>query len=159
EAAQRALGAVVAVDGVAEPTTDCIVKVSGLSATAAELALYDLECSGLVSVASSDSTADFLFVASPLAEKPALDLARRRGWEKDYVANLRSYTRAVIGEIRDPLLAELLDYPLNRVRNLDRTEIQDLDARIVRSIPKSPDSGRFILEALRGECQRHLQNP
>lgn len=158
--AQKTLGAVLALQGVTDVTTESVAVTAGLPTAAVEQALYDLECSGLVSVYSTDPPGDFVYQLSPLANAPAAGLARKEGWEREYVQNLRTMTRAIAREQPlDPLVSELMVYPLSRIKPLIPAERADLQARVRRSLARCPEDRKYALYALEAECERHAGNP
>ena len=103
---QRVLGAILAIEGVSDASAECIQHTSGVAESVVELALWELECSGLV-FAATDEGGITVFSVAPLAERPASDIARIKGWESEYVQNLRSYLKSHRDEFPDsPLVRD-----------------------------------------------------
>ncbi len=155
---QKLLGAILAISDIAEPTPLCIQQTSGVAESAVETGLWELECSGLV-YAGTDEDGVTTYTVAPLAEKPASELARKQGWEGEYVANLRSFVRQqAVNPPESPLVRDLLKIEPPRIQNYTREEITELDTRIERALTKASQRHTVKLRWLQAECERHLEN-
>lgn len=158
EQTQRVLGAILAIEGVASPSDECIQETSGLSEPVVELGLWELECSGMV-YAITDQDGFLTYSVAPLAERPAAELARNNGWEAGYVQNLRSYVRLHRDAPPDsPLVRDLLKLQPRSIQDYTREEKQELIARIDRALPRCPEKYIPKLISLKAECHRHLDS-
>jgi hypothetical protein len=156
---QRVLGAVLAVGGVADATDECIRQTSGVAESIVDSSLWELECSGLL-YATTDEDGITTYSVPPLAQRPAAELARRNGWEGDYVRNLQSYVR----QHRDappesPLVRDLLKLEPRRIQYYSSEERTELIARIDRALPRCPENYALKLKVLKAECERHSGMP
>jgi hypothetical protein len=155
---QKILGSILAISDIADPTPVCIQQTSGVPESTVETGLWELECSGLV-CAGTDEDGVTTYTVAPLAEKPASELARNRGWEVEYVQNLRSFVRKQ-GDSppESPLVRDLLKIEPRRIQDYTREEMSELDKRIERALPKASQRHALKLKWLRAECERHLEN-
>lgn len=155
----RVLGAILAIEGVSDANEACILTTSGLPQSTVEQSIWELECSGMIhSVTDEDGITTFS--VAPMAERPAAELARNRGWEGEYVQNLRLY----VSLHRDappesPLVRDLINQECRRIPYFSREEKQELVARIDRALPRCPDKYKTKLKWLKAECHRHLDLP
>lgn len=157
--AQRILGAILAITGACDATSDCIRITSGIPESTVERALWDLECSGMVRVVT-DEDGVTTFALAPMAEHPAAELARKNGWEIEYVRNLRSFVQLQRQEPADsPLIRDLLSLPGGRIQDYTTEEKEELVARIDRALPRCPEEHVIKLKRLKAECHRHLSSP
>jgi hypothetical protein len=155
---QKLLCAILAISDIAEPTPLCIQQTSGVAESAVETGLWELECSGLV-YAGTDEDGVTTYTVAPLAEKPASELARKQGWEGEYVANLRSFVRQqAVNPPESPLVRDLLKIEPPRIQDYTREEITELDTRIERALTKASQTHTVKLRWLQAECERHLEN-
>jgi Putative DNA-binding domain len=160
EDGQRVVAALAAIDGVTEATSECVQVTSGVRPGAAESALWELECAGLVLATVDPDTGMATYQLAPLSHSPATEVGQRNGWEADSTARLRTFlNRRVPAQVLDPLTQYLLSFPLGRVRELTDQEMRDLQTRIDRALRRVTDNRKHLLVALKGECQRHLSNP
>ncbi|HLW53997.1 MAG TPA: RNA-binding domain-containing protein [Candidatus Angelobacter sp.] len=156
---QKVLAAVVSISGITDTNPECIRHTSGLPESIVERSLWDLECSGLVSAATDDDGVT-TYSVSPLAEKPASDLARNNDWEAEYVRNLRSFLRLRADTPPEsPLIRDLLNLEPKRIQFYTPEELRELDARLSRALPHCPDKHVRKLKWLMAETQRHLERP
>jgi hypothetical protein len=126
--------------------------------SAVETGLWELECSGLV-YAGTDEDGVTTYTVAPLAEKPASELARKQGWEGEYVTNLRSFVRQqAVNPPESPLVRDLLKIEPPRIQGYTREEITELDTRIERALTKASQRHTVKLRWLQAECERHLEN-
>ncbi len=155
----RVLGAILAVKGVSDANEDCIRTTSGLPQPTVEQSLWELECSGMVqSVTDEDGVTTY--AVAPMAERPAAELARNRGWEGEYVQNLRQYVRLHRdAPPESPLIRDLVNLETRRIQFYTREEKLELVARIDRALPRCPDKYKRKLKWLKAECHRHLDLP
>ncbi|MBE3063432.1 MAG: putative DNA binding domain-containing protein [Spirochaetes bacterium] len=160
EQAQRVLASIPAIMGTgAEATFGCIEATTQLPRAEIDAALYELECAGLAHQSSGDKSGDIVFGISRLAEGPAAELGRTRGWEREYAASLRRFISVPTAQPVDPLLRDLLSFPLWGIKGLTTDERADMIRRIARAQDRCPKEQRWMLLARRAECERHLQNP
>ena len=109
--------------------------------------------------AGTDEDGVTTYAVAPLAEKPAADLARKQGWEAEYVGNLRSFVRQQKDRPPEsPLVRDLLTLDPRRIKDYTKAEKRELDARIQRALPKVSERHGVKLNWLRAECERHLEN-
>lgn len=160
--AQRILGAILATAGACDATNECIRITSGVPESTVERALWDLECSGMVRVVT-DEDGVTTFAIAPMAERPAAELARKNGWESEYVRNLRSFVELQRQETREttdsPLIRDLLSMQAGRTQDYTTQEKEELIARIDRALPRCPQEHMLKLKHLKAECHRHLDSP
>ena len=155
---QQVLGAILAISDAAEPTALCIQQTSGLAEPTVEMALWELECSGLL-YAGTDQDGVTTYAIAALAEKPASELARNRGWEAAYVSNFRAFVRQQADSPPESaLVRDLLKIEPRRIQQYTRGEIAELNSRIERSLPRASPRHALKLRWLRAECERHLGN-
>src|SRR5467141_1365724 len=155
----RVLGAILAIESVSDANEECIVTTSGLPQSTVEQGIWELECSGMIhSVTDEDGVTTFS--VAPMAERPAAELARNRGWEGEYVQNLRLYVRLHRdAPPESPLIRDLVNQECRRIPYYTREEKQELVARIDRALPRCPDKYKTKLKWLKAECHRHLDLP
>jgi hypothetical protein len=155
----RVLGAILAIEGVSDPNEECIGITSGLPQSTVEQSLWELECSGMIqSVIDEDGITTYS--VAPMAERPGAELARNRGWEGDYVQNLRQYIRLHRDTPPEsPLIRDLANQEPRRIQFYNREEKQELVARVDRALPRCPDKYKRKLNWLKAECHRHLDLP
>jgi hypothetical protein len=157
---QKVLGALIAISGVIETNSHCIGSTSGVPESSIEPALWELECAGLISSSVSEETGTVTYVVAPMTIRPAGDLARKKGWEGEYTANLKEYIRSVKRAAPEsPLIRDLLNIEPRKVQEFTESELEELDSRIDRAIPRCPQHLLLQLKVLKAECQRHLRNP
>jgi hypothetical protein len=158
EQPQQILGAILAIEGVAIPTEECIQGTSGMSESIVEIGLWELECAGMV-YAVADQDGLVTYSVAPLAERPAAELAMKNGWEAAYVQNLRTYVRLRRDAPPDsPLVRDLLKLTPRSIQDYTLEEKQELIARIDRALPRCPDKYALKLKWLKAECLRHLDS-
>ncbi len=155
----RVLGAILAIEGVSDANEECVVMTSGLPQSTVEQSIWELECSGMIhSVTDEDGITSFS--VAPMAERPAAELARNRGWEGEYVQNLRLYVRIHRdAPPESPLIRDLVNQECRRIPYFTRDEKLELVARIDRALPRCPDKYKTKLKWLKAECHRHLDSP
>jgi hypothetical protein len=155
----RVLGAILAIEGVSDANEECIATTSGLPQSTVEQSSWELECSGMIhSVTDEDGITTYS--VAPMAERPAAELARNRGWEGEYVQNLRLYVRLHRdAPPESPLVRDLVNQETRRIQFYTREEKQELVARIDRALPRCPDKYKTKLNWLKAECHRHLDSP
>lgn len=159
EEAQKILGAIVAVKDQAEATAACLSQVSEVREPVLDRSLYDLECAGLVSAIVDDERGLLIYLIAPLAEQPARDLARTRGWEARYVFNLkRLVAPPTLRVAEDPLIRDLVEFDPRTLRGMSVAEIAAFERRVDRALGRCPAHLRVLLSALKAECQRHSNN-
>jgi hypothetical protein len=153
--ARRVLAATAATQDQIDVTLGCLERVSGVNGTELEIALDDLECAGLISVAVDDRTGSTTYTTVALANEPARELARKNNWEQSFSRGFHEYVAANKGSpVADPLVRYLLQFDPSSVRTLTAEEILDLKLRVDRCLAK-PHSFRVPLLALAAECERH----
>ncbi len=152
---QRVLGAILSITGVADAIADCIRHTSSLPESIVEQSLWELECSGML-YAATDQDGVTTYSVSPLAERPAIELARNSLWEAGYANSLRSYVRKHRDEPPDsPLIRDLLQLEPRRIQEYSPEERNELIARVDRARPRCPDKFAIKLKWLKAECMRH----
>ena len=155
---QKVLGAIVAISDTTASVDECIQKTSGVNESVLEQALWELECAGLI-FANTDLDGITNFSVAPLAERPASELARKEGWEGEYVHNLRSFVRGQDNTPPEsPLVRDLLKFEPHRIQLLSKDEKNELITRIERTLTKTTQWYAVKLKWLRAECERHLEN-
>lgn len=156
---QRVLGAILAIAPVCDATTECIRTTSGLHESVVERSLWELECSGMVNVTTDEEGVTTVSVA-PMVERPAAELARKNGWESEYVHNLRAFVESQRTAPTDsPLIRDLVDMRAGHIQDYTTSQMQELIARVDRALPRCPDQYRVKLMSLKAECHRHLGEP
>jgi hypothetical protein len=156
---QRILGAILAIEGVADATEECILHTSGLPESVVEFSLWELECSGMV-YAVTDENGITTFSVASLAQRPVAELANRQRWEGGFVQNLSSYVRLNRDTPPDsPLVRDLLKLEPRRIQDYTTDERTELIARIDRALPRCSDKYKLKLKWLKAECHRHLDSP
>ena len=157
--ALRVLGAMVAVKEQTEPSVRCLSQTSVVTGAALDQSLFELESAGLLSARVNDETGLVTYILAPLAEVPARDLARKRGWEPGYIANLNKYmTQAAVSFPDDPLIRDLVDFDPRALRGMSREDIVQLEARVDRALPRASNQHSIYLRSLKAECERHMNN-
>jgi hypothetical protein len=158
DTALAVLSALITTKGVLEATEAVLQEVSGVTGADLERSLYELECAGLV---TTGSAADGSPVFSPvaLAERPAADIARIRGWEREQADRLKLKLRNVApAAALSATLRDLLGISSFVVKSFTQSERTALLERVDRGLPKCPSGLRPKLLALKAECQRHENN-
>ncbi len=156
---QRVLGAILAINGVSDATSECIRSTSGLPESVAERSLWELECSGMVHV-FTDEDGVTTFSVAPMGERAIAELARKNGWEIEYVQNLRSFVELQRETPADsPLIRDLVGMQTGRIQYYTTDEKGELIARIDRALPRCPERHIVKLKWLKAECHRHLASP
>ena len=156
---QRVLGAILAINGTADATNECIGGTCGLTDAAVERSLWELECAGMVQVVT-DEDGVITFSLTPMAERPTAELARKKGWEMEYVQNLRSFVQLQRDAPADsPLIRDLVSLQTGRILSYTSDEKRELIARIDRALPRCPERHLVKLKWLQAECHRHLASP
>jgi hypothetical protein len=156
---QRVLGAILAIGPVCDATTECVRTTSGLNESIVERSLWELECSGMINVTTDEDGVTTVSVA-PMVERPAAELARKNGWESEYVQNLRSFVesqRAVPSD--SPLIRDLVDMRAGRIQDYTSGQKRELIARVDRALQRCPEQHQLKLKCLKAECHRHLDEP
>jgi hypothetical protein len=158
--AQKVLGAMVAVKDQAEASVQCLFQTSRVTGAVLDQALFELESAGLLSARVNDETGLVTYLIAPLAEVPARELARTRGWEGEYTANLNRYiARVAVSIPDDPLIRDLVEFDPRSLRGMSREDIGQLEARLDRALPRASGQHSIYLGGLKGECERQLGNP
>jgi hypothetical protein len=159
EPSLRVLGAVIAIGGTMDSTDECIRDTSGVSDSILDGCLWELECSGLL-YATTDENGVTTYSVPPLAQKPAADLARHKGWETNYVYNLQAYVRQhLYATPESSLVRDLLKLEPRRIQYYSNEERKELMVRIDRALLKCPERFALKLKVLKAECERHLDMP
>ena len=157
--ALKVLGAVFSASGVSVPTEDCVRTTCGLEDVVVERSLWDLECAGMVQ-ATIDEDGMTAYSVAAMAQNAVAELNRKRGWEPEYVSNLRTYTRQLQDSpLESPLLRDLVRMETHAVKFYSRDERQELIVRIDRALPRCPERYVTKLKWLKAECHRHLDSP
>jgi hypothetical protein len=155
---QKVLGAILAIADTTLASADCIQRTSGLPEAAVDTSLWELECSGLI-YAGTGENGVVTYTVAPLAERPVSELARMQGWEREYVSNLRAFTRQQTNNLPEsPLARDLLKVEPSSIRYFTKEEITELDRRIERALNRVSSLHALKLKWLRAECERHLSN-
>ncbi|HET9742907.1 MAG TPA: ATP-binding protein [Terriglobales bacterium] len=159
EYSQKVLGAVLAIGSIADATDECIRETSGVPESLVDGALWELECSGLL-YANTDEDGITTYSIAPLSQRPMADLARRNGWEGDYVQNLQYYMRQQRDAPPDsPLARDLLKLEPRRIQYYTSDERRELIVRIDRALPRCRERFALKLKVLKAECERHSGMP
>jgi hypothetical protein len=137
---------------------------------AAQLLRHELKRQGLADLADTpieqlEEKAKLLF-CHPLglrwfawAERPAADIARIRGWEREQADRLKLKLRNVApAAALSATLRDLLGISSFVVKSFTQSERTALLERVDRGLPKCPSGLRPKLLALKAECQRHENN-
>jgi hypothetical protein len=157
---QKVLGALIAITGVADATAECVQHTSDVPESLVELALWDLETAGMISVNVDDKTGVLTYIVAPMAVRPAGDLARKSEWELEYTHNLRQFVnRRTESGPETALMRDLLDIEPRSLLEFSKEELTELESRIDRATPRCAERFLLQLRALKAECQRRLGNP
>ncbi len=159
EDALRVLSAIAITQGQIDLNTHCVEAVSSVNGIALDMALYDLECAGLITSVVIDETGEIRFKVVPLAINPAKEIARKNAWEKGFVQSFHRFIeKKDISIADDPLLADLLQYDPRNIAAMLPNDIDELKSRINR-VNKRPHAYKIEMSTLLGECERQKQNP
>jgi hypothetical protein len=158
EAAVKALAGSAVIQSSGAVTLDCLGRVVGLDCKKLELALHELECSGLMNVAVDQDSGTVTYSVAQMAVVPTRELARKRGWEASYTDNLKRFLRERGGDPpRDSLLRELLEIKPQGIRAMLDYEKQDLLQQLNRVRNRFP-AYDIELAHLEAELHRQLGN-
>jgi hypothetical protein len=136
---------------------ECIQNVANVDSNDIEGILWDLECSGMLAAATDENGLTCYSVAS-MARRLSSEIARGKGWEKDYVQRLRRFS--MNGEAipqESPLIRDLLAIRTQSIRSMDDTDKREIVRRIERALPTATGPDKIRLLSRKAECERHLQ--
>jgi hypothetical protein len=138
---------------------ECVQQVADIDGSKIESILWDLECSGML-IAATDENGLTTFSVAPMAQRLAGDIAREKGWEKDYIQRLRKYSsnRDTFAQ-ESPLVRDLLAIRAQSIRSLGDEDREEILRRIGRALPTATNSEKIRLLCRKAECQRHLRQP
>jgi hypothetical protein len=155
---QKVLGAIFAISGITDATTQCIQATSGVGGFVLDKGLWELECSGLVNAVTGEDGGTTYSIAA-LANRSAAELAHQKQWEGDYVRNLRGYLKLRTDAPPESLLVrELIRIDPKQVRFYSPDELVELNRRLDQAIPRTPVKQVLKLRWLKAESERHLDH-
>ncbi len=138
--------------------TPCIVAVSAKRPDLVDMALYELESAGLITVAVDPDSGRSTYGVVQLAIGPIRDLMRKEAMEARLASRLRAHIQRPPLAKAEPLVRYLIDINPASVRLMEPPDIRELLERIERA---RKAAGAFDLELLhlQAECERRLERP